>query len=47
MLTICLKITKPEPTYAYKRHAYIKKNMYQYVDAICIEYVFASFSRQI
>ena len=22
MLNICLKITKPEPVYAYKRHAY-------------------------
>ena len=24
MLNICLKITKPEPVYAYKRHAYKK-----------------------
>ena len=24
MLNICLKVTKPEPLYAYKRHAYIQ-----------------------
>ena len=25
MLKICLKITKPEPVYAYKRHTYKQK----------------------
>ena len=27
MLNISLKITKPEPVYAYKRHAYKKKHV--------------------
>ena len=30
MLNICLKITKPEPVYAYKHHAY-KRNMYLFL----------------
>ena len=36
MLNICLKINKPEPAYAYKRHAYKKKHVQQTVLWLCL-----------
>ena len=36
MLNLCLKITRPEPVYAHKRHAYKKKHVHQTVSWLCI-----------